>query len=83
MKLFKTLVAASFVMLGSQVAFADQPAAEQYTYSSNLDIAKVIYMDPVPDDVCGVVPLQMTYLDHQGQEHIMQYSAMGNGCSNN
>lgn len=83
MKLFKTLVAAFFVMLGSQVAFADQPAAEQYTYSSNLDIAKVIHMDPVPDDVCGVVSLQMTYLDHQGQEHIMQYSAMGNGCSNN
>ena len=82
MKLFRTLVAASFVMLGSQMAFADQPAAEQYTHSSNLDIAKVVHMDPVPEDVCGVVSLQMTYLDHQGQEHAMQYSAMGNGCSN-
>ena len=82
MKLFRTLVAASFVMLGSQMAFADQPAAEQYTYSSNLDIAKVIHMEPVPADVCGVVSLQMTYLDHQGQQHTMQYSAMGNGCSN-
>jgi len=82
MKLFKTLIAASFVMLGSQMAFANQPAVEQYSYSSHLDIAKVIHQDPVPD-VCGVVPLQMTYLDHHGQQHVMQYSVMGNGCLNN
>lgn len=82
MKLFKTLIAASFVMLGSQMAFADQPAVEQYSYSSHLDIAKVIHMDPVPD-VCEVVPVQMTYLDHQGQQHVMEYRVMGNGCSNN
>ncbi len=81
MKLFQTLVAASFVMLGSQMAFAEEPAVEQYTYGSHLDIAKVIHQDPVPD-VCGVVSVQMTYLDHQGQEHVMQYSVMGNGCSN-
>lgn len=83
MTLFKTLIAASFVMLGSQMAFANQPAVEQYSYSSHLDIAKVIHMDPVPDDVCAVVPLQMTYLDHLGQQHVMQYSVMGNGCLNN
>ena len=80
MKLFKSLIVASFVILGSQLAFADQPAVEQYTYSSHPDIAKVIHMDSAPD-VCDVVPLQMTYLDHQGQEHVMQYSAMGNGCA--
>lgn len=82
MKLFKTLIAASFVILGSQMAFADQPAVEQYSYSSHLDIAKVISMDPIPD-VCDVVPVQMTYLDHQGQQHVMQYTVLGNGCSNN
>ena len=81
MKLFKTLIAASFVMMGSQMAFADQPAVEQYSYSSHLDIAKVTHMDAIPDDVCAVVPIQMTYLDHQGQQHVMQYSVMGNGCS--
>jgi hypothetical protein len=81
MKLFNTLIVASFVMLGSQMAFAEQPAVEQYTYSTHLDIAKVIHQDSVPD-VCGVVPLQMIYLDHQGQEHVMQYSVMGNGYSN-
>jgi hypothetical protein len=82
MKLFKMLIAASFVMLGSQMAFADQAAVEQYSYSSHLDIAKVIHIDSVPDNVCAVVPIQMTYLDHQGHEHVMQYSVMGNGCSN-
>ena len=51
MKLFKALIVASFVMLGTQTAFADQPAVEQYSYYSHLDIAKVIHMDPVPD-VC-------------------------------
>ena len=81
MKLFKAVVAASFVMLGSQLAFADEPAVEQYSYSTHLDIAKVIHQDTIPD-VCAVVPVQMTYLDHQGQQHTMQYSVMGNGCSN-
>lgn len=82
MKLFKTLIAASFIMVGSQMAFADEPAVEQYSYSSHLDIAKVIHMDPVPD-VCEVVPVHMTYLDLQGQQHVMEYRVMGNGCSNN
>ena len=82
MKLFKTLIAASFIMVGSQMAFADEPAVEQYSYSSHLDIAKVIHMDPVPD-VCEVVLVHMTYLDHQGQQHVMEYRVMGNGCSNN
>ena len=81
MKLFKTLIFASFVMQSGQMAFADQPSVEQYSYSSDLDIAKVINTDRAPDDVCGVVPVQMTYLDHQGHEHVIQYSVVGNGCS--
>lgn len=68
-------------MLGSQMAFADQPAVEQYSYSSHLNIAKVLHIDSAPD-VCSVVPVQMTYLDHEGAEHVMQYLVMGNGCSN-
>jgi hypothetical protein len=42
----------------------------------------VIHMDSIPDNVCAVVPVQMTYLDHQGHVHVMQYSVMANGCSN-
>lgn len=47
----------------------------------NLDIAKVIHMDSVPD-TCGVAPMHMTYEDHKGQRHTLEYSVMGNGCSN-
>jgi len=54
---------------------------EQYTYSTQLDIAKVISVDAVPD-VCAVVPMHMTYDDSQGKRHVLEYQVMGNGCSN-
>jgi hypothetical protein len=58
-----------------------QPPIEEYTYSMNLDIAKVISMSEAPN-VCEVVPMKMEYEDSNGQRHILRYSAMGNGCSN-
>jgi hypothetical protein len=58
-----------------------QPAIEEYTYSTHLDIAKVISMSDAPN-VCEVVPMKMEYEDSNGQRHILRYSAMGNGCSN-
>ena len=58
-----------------------QPPIEEYTYSMNLDIAKVISMSEAPT-VCEVVPMKMEYEDSNGQRHILRYSAMGNGCSN-
>ena len=57
------------------------PAVEQYTYATDLDIAKVISVSPIAD-VCEVVPARMTYEDHQGQQHILEYRVTGNGCSN-
>ncbi|PYY67307.1 hypothetical protein CRX42_27735 [Pseudomonas jessenii] len=58
-----------------------QPAIEEYTYSTHLDIAKVISMSEAPN-VCEVVPMTMEYEDSHGQRHILRYSMMGNGCSN-
>ncbi|WP_019408090.1 DUF2790 domain-containing protein [Pseudomonas psychrophila] len=58
-----------------------QPAVEHYTYATELDIANVISVSPIAN-VCEVVPAQMTYEDHQGQRHILEYRVMGNGCSN-
>ena len=58
-----------------------QPAVEQYSYSSELDIAKVISMSEIPN-VCEVVPAQMVYEDSQGMKHTLEYRVMGNGCSN-
>ncbi|MBT2296344.1 DUF2790 domain-containing protein [Pseudomonas fluorescens] len=57
------------------------PAIEEYTYSTHLDIAKVISMSEIPN-VCEVVPAKMEYDDSKGQRHILRYSVMGNGCSN-
>jgi hypothetical protein len=60
---------------------SQQTPIEEYTYSSHLDIAKVVSMSEVPN-VCEVVPARMEYEDSKGQRHIMQYSVMGNGCAN-
>lgn len=60
---------------------AEQIPVEQYTYSKQLDIAKVISMTAIPN-VCEVVPAHMTYEDSQGKKHILEYRVMGNGCSN-
>ncbi len=62
-----------------------QPAApkvEEYNYSMHLDIARVISHSEVPN-VCAVVPVQMTYEDHQGKRHTLEYEVMGNGCGSN
>ena len=69
------------------VALAGQPLAdndiqvEQYSYSQDLDIAKVISMGEVPN-VCEGVPARMMYEDSKGHRHILEYRVMGNGCSN-
>jgi hypothetical protein len=62
-------------------AASQQAPVEQYSYSSDLDIAKVISMSEVPS-VCEVVPARMEYEDSHGQRHILQYRVMGSGCSN-
>jgi hypothetical protein len=75
--------------LGAQ-AFADESHStvaaskapvEIYTYGMKLDIKKVITVTDIPDQ-CGPVPAKMTYEDSHGQQHVMQYQVMGNGCSN-
>jgi len=58
-----------------------QVPVEQYTYATHLDVAKVISEDQVPE-VCGVVPMRMTYQDSQGKQHVLEYKVMGSGCSN-
>lgn len=60
---------------------AQQARVEQYTYGSHPDIARVISVSSVPN-VCKVVPMRMTYEDSSGQQHVMGYEVMGNGCTN-
>ncbi|KAA8702310.1 MULTISPECIES: DUF2790 domain-containing protein [Pseudomonas] len=65
----------------TDVASQSTAVVEEYTYSTDLDIAKVVSMSSIPN-VCEVVPARMEYEDHQGQRHILNYKVMGNGCSN-
>ena len=70
----------SFNTLANRQAFAADEAVA-YRYGMQLDIAHVLSITPVAD-VCGVVPVEMTYLDSHGGKHILQYSEFGSGCSN-
>lgn len=74
------LVAVSSFALADQAQDAAKPAVEQYTYGTNLDIAKVISLSKVAN-VCEVVPATMVYEDHKGQRHTVEYRVMGDGCS--
>lgn len=76
----------SLLLISSfQSAFAqettDQIPVERYHYGTQLDIAKVIKMDTPPDE-CNVVTTHMLYLDSKGVTHNLEYSIMGDGCSN-
>ncbi|AZF12207.1 Type IIA topoisomerase (DNA gyrase/topo II, topoisomerase IV), A subunit [Pseudomonas sp. R2-37-08W] len=65
----------------TELAGQNAPIVEDYTYSTHLDVAKVVSMSNIPE-VCEVVPAKMEYEDSQGQRHILNYHVMGNGCSN-
>jgi hypothetical protein len=90
--IMKALKIAMFLTLGgiAAQAFSAESAAtveaskipvETYTYSTRLDVQKVIAITDIADQ-CGPVPMQMTYEDSQGQRHVLQYQVMGTGCSN-
>mgnify|MGYP001244543892 CR=1 FL=1 len=85
MKTVAALAIAGFSLIACMSAAqaadgSDKTPVTEYTYGTKLDIAKVVNVSPVPD-VCGVVPAFMTYIDHQGVKHKLQYEVMGNGCS--
>lgn len=66
-------------VVAAQGGTAQTQPVEQYGYGTQLDVAKVISEDLVPD-VCTVVPTHMTYLDSQGKQHVLDYNVMGR-CS--
>lgn len=60
------------------------PSAVAYTYSQDLDIAKVIKVTSADSNSCGPVQANMLYLDSKGVEHNMKYTRIsaGNNCQN-
>lgn len=84
MKVLMTLALAScslVAMAAETEKNYDQLPLEHYTYSTDLDIARVIRTSAVPNE-CRVVPVEMVYEDHQGNAHRLEYLVMGNGCDN-
>ncbi|MDV9033475.1 DUF2790 domain-containing protein [Pseudomonas sp. RAC1] len=77
--LILALVGMSSFALADEVKTAQAQPPVQYDYSTHLDIKRVIHLSTLPN-VCEVVPATMTYEDHQGQVHTLQYRAMGEGC---
>ena len=77
--LILALVGMSSFALADEVQPVSTQPVVQYDYSTNLDIKRVIELSTIPN-VCEVVPATMTYEDHQGQVHTIQYRAMGEGC---
>jgi len=78
-----TLIALSLVALSAVASFAHADAkpeanVEDYSYSTKLDIAKVISSPSL--DFCGIQPVEMTYLDHMGKSHTLRYSVYGSSC---
>lgn len=76
----------SFFALVSGAQASDQasaPAVTEYTYGTKLDIAKVVNVSDssAVDNVCEVVPANMTYIDHQGQRHTIEYRVMSGACA--
>ncbi|SMQ30415.1 Protein of unknown function [Pseudomonas helmanticensis] len=72
-------------LTASMSAFAQEvalkPDATRYVYGMHLDISKVINITEAAD-ICGPVPVQMTYKDSHGDIRIVEYSVIGHGCSN-
>lgn len=60
------------------------PAPVEYSYSQNLDIAKVIQITSDNSNTCGPVQAHMLYLDSKGVEHNLEYTRIGTGstCEN-
>ena len=68
----------------STPASANRPKSlevEHYSYGMHPDVARVIKTTKAAN-VCNAAPVQMTYEDHQGQRHVMEYLMMGSGCTN-
>lgn len=88
MKVSAILTVALFGVSAATIAHAssapnnnNQPPIEHYNYGMRLDISKLLSQSDVPD-VCGVVPMRMTYEDSQGKQHILAYEILGSGCNN-
>ncbi|NWD77405.1 DUF2790 domain-containing protein [Pseudomonas gingeri] len=58
-----------------------QVQPQTYTYGTSLDVHKVLSMTEEEGAACSVINARMTYLDSQGQEHILDYRKFADRCN--
>lgn len=70
--------AMSVFTLGAQAQEAS--VSKNYTYGTHLDVKKVLAINEDPGTDCQVVKSHMTYLDSQGQTHVLNYLKVSQDC---
>jgi hypothetical protein len=73
----KTLIIL-FLSIAASNAYAASDVATIGT-GTPLDVAKTISSTDT-GNACGIVPVEWTYEDSQGQRHTVSYQVWGNGC---
>lgn len=82
MKLYLLAFAALFATGSALAATQSTPAVihDQDAAFVHLDVAKVLSETDISQQ-CGVIPAQLSYLDHQGRQHELDYVVQGSGCA--
>ena len=62
-------------------AEAADVTAKTYTYSTHLDIKKVLSLKQDATPSCGIVNAQLTYLDSHDKTQVLNYSKFADGCT--
>ena len=52
-----------------------------YSYSTHLDIKKVVSLKQDASPSCGVVNAQLTYLDSQSKTQVLDYRKLADNCN--
>lgn len=68
----------------SPVAGNTAAPSNQYDYTQDLDIAKVVRISNASNagDTCGPLKAQMEYIDSKGATHKIEYTRFGDDCQN-
>lgn len=80
----KMLILGFAALLATGFAFADTQTAEPVIHDKtgsfvHLEIAKDLSSNIITQE-CGIIPAQLTYLDHQGRKHALDYQVQGMNC---
>lgn len=75
---------AALLAAGSAMADTTQPSVihDKPGFFTHLDVDKVLAQTDLTAQ-CGIVPARLDYLDHAGQEHVLDYQVYGYGCTDN